>query len=89
FCEGENIFALYPAHMASRRFFIPGELKIFHGGTPVLAPHRAGETSINRFVNKKTLTNTIHIKCQGEKKRSKKQLTQNQTATEFIKDFFF
>ncbi|MGS6356541.1 hypothetical protein ACVGXP_02700, partial [Enterobacter hormaechei] len=63
FCEGENIFALYPAHMASGRLFIPGELKIFHGGTPVLAPPRGAPTTKNRFVN------TKKIKKKKKKKR--------------------
>ncbi|MGS6502239.1 hypothetical protein ACVGW3_03715, partial [Enterobacter hormaechei] len=49
---------LYPAHMASGRLFIPGELKIFHGGTPVLAPPPGGATKINGFVNTKTLNKT-------------------------------
>lgn len=51
FCEGENIFALYPAHMASGRLFIPGELKIFHEGTPILAPQGGAEGTLQGCVN--------------------------------------
>ncbi|MGS6469209.1 hypothetical protein ACVGW6_12550, partial [Enterobacter intestinihominis] len=40
---------------ASGRLFIPGELKIFHGGTPVLAPPRGAATTIKGLVNKNNL----------------------------------
>ncbi|MGS6402341.1 hypothetical protein, partial [Enterobacter intestinihominis] len=48
-------FALYPAHMASGRLFIPGELKIFHGGTPVLAPPPGGANTKNPCLKTKKL----------------------------------
>ncbi|MGS6242817.1 hypothetical protein, partial [Enterobacter hormaechei] len=54
---------LYPAHMASGRLFIPGELKIFHGGTPVLGPPPRGATTI------KSLVKTKKLKKKKKKKR--------------------
>ncbi|MGS6225268.1 hypothetical protein ACVGV4_00220, partial [Enterobacter hormaechei] len=66
----ENIFALYPAHMASGRLFIPGELKIFHGGTPVLAPPSRAATQIHGFVNTNTLTKTTNTMGKADHKRS-------------------
>ncbi|MGS6422157.1 hypothetical protein, partial [Enterobacter hormaechei] len=53
-------FALYPAHMASGRLFIPGELKIFHGGTPVLGPPPGAPTTKKGLVK----TNTLNKKIQ-------------------------
>ncbi|MGS6346596.1 hypothetical protein ACVGXB_02335, partial [Enterobacter intestinihominis] len=75
FCEGENIFALYPAHMASGRLFIPGELKIFHGGTPVLGPPRGGPTTINGCVKNKNLNKKKYKIGNGAHKINKKKLT--------------
>ncbi|MGS6175595.1 hypothetical protein ACVGWK_01800, partial [Enterobacter sichuanensis] len=62
--------------MASGRLFIPGELKIFHGGTPVLAPQPGGHTTLNRFVNTKTLNKTKYTKVNPDHTVSKKKLTQ-------------
>ncbi|MGS6446154.1 hypothetical protein, partial [Enterobacter intestinihominis] len=73
----ENIFALYPAHMASGRLFIPGELKIFHGGTPVLAPPRRGATSIKGCVKNNKLTKKKNTTGQADQTCSNKHITQN------------
>ncbi|MGS6280857.1 hypothetical protein ACVGWU_04685, partial [Enterobacter intestinihominis] len=74
---GENIFALYPAHMASGRLFIPGELKIFHGGTPVLGPPRGGATTLKGFVNNNTINNKKNKNGHAHHKPSNKKITQN------------
>ncbi|MGS6422174.1 hypothetical protein, partial [Enterobacter hormaechei] len=63
--------------MASGRLFIPGELKIFHGGTPVLGPPPGAATTINRCVNTKTINNTKYKFGQAAPTGSNKQLTQN------------
>ncbi|MGS6437560.1 hypothetical protein ACVGW8_20715, partial [Enterobacter hormaechei] len=68
---------LYPAHMASGRLFIPGELKIFHGGTPVLGPPRRGAKTINGCVNTNNLNKKIYTMRPGPHKSYKKQLTKN------------
>ncbi|MGS6346698.1 hypothetical protein ACVGXB_02870, partial [Enterobacter intestinihominis] len=77
FCEGENNFALYPAHMASGRLFIPGELKIFHGGTPVLGPPPGGPTHKKGLVKTKTLNKKKYKIRHAAHKSSKKKITQN------------
>ncbi|MGS6216327.1 hypothetical protein ACVGV8_04105, partial [Enterobacter intestinihominis] len=61
-------------HMASGRLFIPGELKIFHGGTPVLGPPRGAATTLNGCVNTKSLTKTKDTIGQADQTCSKKQL---------------
>ncbi|MGS6215624.1 hypothetical protein ACVGV8_00040, partial [Enterobacter intestinihominis] len=58
------------------RLFIPGELKIFHGGTPVLGPPRGAATTIHRFVKTKKLNNKKHKTAHAHHKSSKKKLTQ-------------
>ncbi|MGS6501640.1 hypothetical protein ACVGW3_00495, partial [Enterobacter hormaechei] len=61
--------------MASGRLFIPGELKIFHGGTPVLGPPRGGATTFNRCVKTNNLNKKIQTIGQADHKPSNKQIT--------------
>ncbi|MGS6316493.1 hypothetical protein ACVGWQ_06460, partial [Enterobacter hormaechei] len=42
------------------RLFIPGELKIFHGGTPVLAPPRGGPRTFKGWVKNNKLNKTTY-----------------------------
>ncbi|MGS6277247.1 hypothetical protein ACVGV7_12110, partial [Enterobacter intestinihominis] len=81
---------LYPAHMASGRLFIPGELKIFHGGTPVLGPPARGATTIKCFVKNKKLKKKKNKMGHADQKSynhyiiKKKQHTTNRLLYSFI-----
>ncbi|MGS6310545.1 hypothetical protein ACVGWX_00020, partial [Enterobacter hormaechei] len=71
------------------RLFIPGELKIFHGGTPVLAPPRGGATTQNGLVKNKKFTNRIQSCGLGVHIRYKKQLTKYLSPPDIFYAFFF
>ncbi|MGS6461992.1 hypothetical protein ACVGXT_00465, partial [Enterobacter intestinihominis] len=63
--------------MASGRLFIPGELKIFHGGTPVLGPPRGGATTFNRCLTTHTLTKKTQQYRHPAHKHSNKKIKKN------------
>ncbi|MGS6541315.1 hypothetical protein, partial [Enterobacter intestinihominis] len=64
-------------HMASGRLFIPGELKIFHGGTPVLGPPRGAAPALHGCVKTNNLNKTKETSGHAAQTGAHNHLPQN------------